>query len=1065
MKNRKQKAPSKGQQKKQLPQEEEFDLVELLHRLREGSESDRKSAVEDLLKFDFPAALKEIVGYILSAFGITNIGLLNDSEYLLEKKEEALRSLSSKENIDPGSEKKDQLLDIVALVKALLNFYLSNIQGNRKSPFGEAWTIMLDEILDWLYHLSDVHIESLRCEAVAFSLNVLKEVIKSAQLINDFKCAENLEAQVSKYMIRRLNDFSDSVKIDILNFMETLFAESKSVLKSAGRRDTKSLVTSLLRRLNDPDSKVKQKSSQMLQCILMDEQNQADEVVCDVVREYKEYVLKAVLSSSQKDVEVIFQLVKCLHENGRILSQVDLNKYFLLIFHFNKAIAQKAASLLVECTGYKHMSQDGFDEANFINFIVILGSLVEIQQRKDPEADFASIAEKIADVVDAGKIKGGIFKLLRYFLAKENLELRNERLKQHLLEFLIGYSRYRKLKKEEFLEQELNDYFFEISKFCEKSENNLLAPFLNLFLQEVVIDGSRDFEDKARRLNEILRVAKSEKIIKLILTFFHVNKGSSRIIQDLLTQNYEMYQFQLSKTSLAINLQEDDRLLLFKINLIVRSFLIEKDIANDFWPINTILENFSSDKYTYEPYQIIRCCLNFKLSCYKAVYYRFFQSPNNIETAKRNNDNARADLILLLETFMEYKSNNFSIHHKEKLKIRLEAFCLLLDLYQLVSSDVVWNLHFICYIPTVDNTHCLVKFIMNSLESYDKDFGNFLGSEQKVLLRRSRENSPKSTTRFEEEAPNSDKKDPQVSVENFSTIRFICIRTFEFIQKCSKSFGRRIGHELIALFYRCNSSEKFLENYIQTFLKKILLKDIEDIESIMFWNYLYRTVLFAGILVDKLSDLAKLFLKVYVQVMGSRQNNEEIKTKLQQNFLACLSKLFVDAFAKKEHWNAITVISNAFISKKNFSQQEEKLKAFLWKVYSMKKDIQNSAFENELSLKIEALEAQIMKVIGLQRKEPTERADDRHTEIRIEEDFDINQRDNKLAKTKKGNPVLDEKVEKHGHANQLRLKPTATSNKERPTNKRGGKDKKKVKKDSAPSLDDSGYKVKRLKKK
>jgi hypothetical protein len=1079
MKNNRKKEAPKTNSKKVPDSLKVFSLKNIMERPDPSTEHFVFVWIEQFLKADFETVFCDLISHLFLALGIDNLVLLKSPEFLLEKKQEAVKSLVTKENITVGLENKEMLTEFTYFLRNYVSYFFARIYGAKKNPLREHWLKIWQEILDWMFCLSQANFEHARFEIVIFEIQAIRSLIKVGQAFDEVMLAEILEPFVSKFVVERLNDPSERIKLEILTFMHSAYDDSKYIHKAQTSQTIKSKVESLILQLSHADLKVRELAARNLQTELKNEHEPYKQVVKDVLHNQKDHIIKAALISTGKEVASIFQTAALIHSEGGIFNKEDLMKYYLLMFHFNKIISQKAIEFFAECTTFKADFARGFNESKFDEMLSLLNCLFELQQKKDPEAEFSQIVERIAGQIDLSPFGPQIFFHLKELIEKPRNMLVGQKLIGNLLEFIIGFTRFRKSKGLGFLEHEINTHFTSLIDSLRDKDDVYKIAFLKMFFEVAAIQNDDQFEAKLLRINDIVHSTSNSNIIKAIYAFLLTNRPKSMAISELLKRNYDMYQLQLRSIKEDQEINEDIKMLLFRIQLISKGFLTERDIDKDFPFIEQLLKSYWHKSDLYDPSNIIKCCMGFKFSAYQGVFYRFFKTTGNLEEAMRVNEAKRAEIIRMLELYTEYRPMQTYIRHVDKMNIRFQAYVFLLNLYQMISSDMLFNHKLLSYTPSISNIQTLVNFVKVSLEDFNKNRSSYLGTEPAKLLRESLEQASPYKKAMEKPVFEHDddfgesvnrngepfglqtgrksEADTQTSA-GFSIVRFICNKTLDFLIKCSKSFGMTIGHILISLFFKNNLAENNLESSIQSFLKKVIVRDLESADDTVFWLYLLRCVLHTDLKDEQLVPLARLFLRIFTGMIKKHHNDELKLAKLYRGFYLCLSKLFTVACETPAHYRVLTVISSTFVTRKIFERQVDKLHAFYWKVLNIKKEIAEKKKSSEINDTIEKFERHLSRLLNEFRREKEPPSAER--EAKLEENFNIKEEDKGYSKRK---IALDEEDYQNHRMRDSNEEPRIKSRKD--GKRREEKKKEKVKKVPELSDDDSVLGNRRIKRK
>lgn len=1079
MKNNRKKEAPKTTSKKVSDTPKSFSIASMMERPDPSNERAQMSAVESFLKGDFEESMRELISHLFQALGIDNLALLSSHEFFIEKKQEAVKTLVNKENITVALENKDTLTEFIHFLRNYVSYFFTHIYGSKKSALREHWLKIWSEILDWMICLSRANFEHARYEILIFVIQAIKTLINVGQAFDEVKLAEILEPFVSKFVVERLNDTSERIKLEILSFMQSSYDDSKYIHRAQTSQTIKSKIESLIIHLAHTDLKARELAAKNLQSELKNENDNYRQVVKDVLRDQKDHIIKAALMSTGKEVATIFQIAAWIHHEGGVLNQEDLIKYYLLMFHFNKIISHKATEFFAECTSFKAEFVRGFDESKFDEMLSLLNCLFEMQQKRDSEAEFSQLIERIAGHFDLSPYGSQIFSHLKELMEKPRSALIGQKLIGNLLEFIIGFTRFRKQKGQGFLEKEINAHFNSLIDSLKDKDDVHKIAFLKMFFEVASVQNDDHFNAKLLRINDILNSTGNSNIIKIIYAFLLKNKAQSLAINELLGRNYEMYQLQLESVKDDQSINEDIKMLLFRIQLIVKGFVTERDVERDFPSMDQILNSYWNKSDGYDPCSIIKCCMSFKFTAYQGAFYRFFKATGNLEDALRMNDVKRIEIIRILEIYTEYRPMQSYIRHIEKMNIRFQAYIFLLNLYQIISSDMLFNHKLLSYTPSIANIQTLVNFLKVSLEDFNKNRNSYLGTEPSKMLKESLEHSSPRKKSGDKLAFKHDddfgeginrngepfglqtgKKgeiDSQTSA-GFSIVRFICNKTFDFLMKCSKSFGTKIGHILISLFFKNNLPENNLESTIQSFLKKVIIRDLESADEVVFWLYLFRCIIHTDLKDEQLVPLARLFLRIFTGMIKKHSNDELKLAKLYRGFYLCLSKLFTVGCENPLHHRVLNVISSTFVTRKIFERQIDKLHAFYWKVLNIKKEIAEKKKSSEINETIEKFERHLSRLLGEFRREKEPPSADR--EAKLEENFNIKEEDKGYSKRKM---ILDEDEFQNRKQRDSNDEPRIKSKKD--AKRREEKKKEKIKKVPELSDDDSIQSNRRIKRK
>ena len=1019
MKNNRKKEAPKTASKKPAMALKPLSIASMMERPNPECEQAQMAAIESFLKGDFEESLRELVSHLFVAFGIDNLALLRSREFLIEKKQESVKTLVNKENTTVALENKDSLTSFTYFLRNYVTYFFTRIYGVKKSALKEPWLKIWSEIWDWMLCLSRANFEHARLEIVIFIIHAVRSVLKTEQILGEDKLAEFLEPFVSKFVIERLNDPSERIKLEILAYMNSSYEENKNIHRMQTTQTIKAKIENLIVQLAHADLKVRELAARNLHSELRNDHEQYRQTVKDVLRDQKDHIIKAALNSTGKEVATIFQIAAWIHHEGGVLTKDDLMKYYLLIFHFNKVISTKAIEFFAECTSFKSEFAKGFDESKFDEMLSLLNCLFEMQQKRDLDSEFSQLIERIAGHIDFSPYGPQIFSHLKELIEKPRNALVGHKLIGNLLEFVIGFTRFRKQRGQGFLEREINAHFSTLIDCLQDKDEVHKIAFLKMFFEVASVQNDDQFDSKLLRINGIMNSTSNSKIVTTIYAFLLKNKAQSLAINELLRRNYEMYQLQIAAFKDDHLINEEDRMLLFRIQLIVKGFVTERDIEADFPSMAQILTHYWNKSDGFDPCNVIKCCMSFKFSAFQGTFYRFFKATGSLDEALRLNNAKRAETLQILELYTEYKPMQSYIRHIEKMNIRFQAYIFLLNLYQMISSDTLFNHKLISYTPAFGNIQTLVNFLKASFDDFNKNRNSYLGTEPSKMLKESLDaNSPrkKSADRLsfkpEEDFGESINRnaepfglqtgkkyeiDSQAN-SGFSIMRLICNKTLDFLIKCSKSFGTKIGHILIALFFKNNLPENNLEASIQSFLKRVISRDLENTDEVVFWLYLFRCIIHTDLKDDQLVPLARLFLRIFTGMLKKNANDELKFAKLYRGFYLCLSKLFTIGCENPLHHRVLGVITSTFVSRKIFERQIDKLHAFYWKVLNIKKEIAEKKKSSEISDTIEKLERHLSRLISEFRREKESTGAER--EVKLEDNYNIKEEDKGYSKRK-----------------------------------------------------------------
>ena len=957
-------------------------FTEKIASLRESSIENQEKTIENFLKEEIHISLRNIISYVLNSFGVDNLGLLDEKEFLLERKGEAIKTLLQKENAIVEVDSKVAIDNALFFFRTFFRYFSVVLRPQKRSPLKNPWLAMLDEILSWLSQISDVGRDSFRVEFVVFVCQILYDILDVQLLFEDINFCQIFENFVFQFLTKRLSDRYNAVKLELLIFMDRTKDKTDYLFEGKGRvsKDLPSLLTLLINDFRGDDSKLKLQNIRILSTYLESKVVNTRTMTGEAIKHSKNTILQATISATVRELDHFITFIKLLYKKYELLDREDMISYYLLMNVSNKAINQKGTLLFLDCLDAKSGISEEFREEKFVEVMGEVGNIVNANKRLDGIYNFESVVSNFTEFLDISKTKRDILQFVLDLVGKKDVELRNQNLFNNIIKFLTIYAKHAIDKKEPFLEEDISDNFSALIEGCDK--RSCLVSFLKLYRLQALVEDSIEYEQKVKRLNHLITTSTNSEVIHEIFQFFHANRNRSRAILTILHQDYDTLKQQLELYDLKYNPDDTTRILLLKIKEITRTFLLDRDIALDFPKVDNILTNYTNDRSDFAPVEIIKYCLSFKLIAFKGIYLRFFKNTGSVETAKQVLDAARSSTIELLQMFMEYSSSKFNLMHTDKIQIRLCAFNFLLDLYKLISNDSLSSLVGVYYQPNNENLNCIVNFINDNLENLNKHI-----VENTTFDKIDGKKNQRDDTHLFDNSKRSELKDSVlIQDEDSATSVSICLDILKFLPKCNKSFGRRIGHEIIAIYLGFKKTGDYFLTPINNFLQEMITTDTEDMESTNFWNYFFRLMHNNGTTYDLLNDAAKIFIKIFNGIYYTRQVSDSARHKLQRHYIAVVAKMINDGLGKPEHAFFLTIASNHFINKRFFRTQNDKLKAILGRLMEFKSNVKLRDETKLIYSHLNVLESRIMKTLDSNRKEFEEGA--KKDEVKLETDND-----------------------------------------------------------------------------
>lgn len=491
------------------------------------------------------------------------------------------------------------------------------------------------------------------------------------------------------------------------------------------------------------------------------------------------------------------------------------------------------------------------------------------------------------------------------------------------------------LKEFKVIRDELFQFVFsKIDSNSECSQNQYeqyserAVQFLHLVKKEI------DFSSESEILIENFRKfflqfknAKSEKIIKIFIEvsstlhkkigWTETNENDPSLIFSIYENSKEYLKKHISQRNMEFG--ENELIELFKLRFSSIRCCNEKDLVEELDFVKDILDNYTIEFWNYKPVEVISSCLRIYFHILQSAFFRMFEISKHTEKEKifDNHLSFRPKAIQTFQKFLLFVKEKNKLNYEQLLKIRKEAFEVLIKSYVLVSNDMFQHHRFIyrvCDDSDIDNiTGFLFECVgLHQYNSTNKDRGDneslrislnndnisnnnsnsrnnnigYLNSAQKDLIMKDKElkkiefdqndnldDEKSNLSTISEGGLNKDTEsnliETERSIEFWSSTEgkeltyYFVVLVCELLENCSASFGNKLGPKFIFQMIMIKKLNPDLERSLSMFLKSILLKDIQESKKGLFWIHFLKVIQYPEIDKSLLLKTSKIFIKVF----------------------------------------------------------------------------------------------------------------------------------------------------------------------------------------------------------
>ena len=977
----------KAKPSKQLAQKQAqvASIEQLLNEYEAQTAEKVDEFIDALLKRPIKEGLLELVNGLLEYLGVKATKELEEEENLKTDKTSYVDGLMQKANLKPVKETKQRQAFKDFVYRLMRSGFPVDGKASKKNK-----SSFYDHLTEWLVVMASCKARKVRVEATRLILHIISDLIKETRLLEKAQFKSFFNFISSNFLLPRLNDIDVGIKQDLMGFVLDTIEKADQIFEPGKGKESAQpgpeLMAQAVMKLGETSYELKRRSVEFIKKALSSENIEINSQMYDILKSHKNVLLNAVIETGQKEMELYLDLLKDLIVQKGFFDEEDRTKLSLLVYHHNKRIAALMTELWASVYEIDKFGDDTFSEEKLIDFCHFLQLTHKARYDNILMSDYVDLGQRFVPYLSVGSKGAEMVDILLNILTNPSVQIHKMTICS-LVGLLVAIAIDKNQKGEPFAEDFINDHF-EALLTSKKTTHFILEGVIQLYRFQLKLDDESKFKGRIHKINSLLDDAKDMELIRAIYGLYNKHKPDSDIIAEQLEDNYNTYKNQLKLMYSENSHQPELKYLLYKIRLVIKEFLIAKNVYSDFELVFQVINDYLKEKSLVDTESVVKSCLGIVYECFYSDFLKLFRIKGDFEGHMARHKERRNQVLLIFEQFISFKPIHSDVKSSARASIKVEAFSLLLNLYMLVSKDQIKGINFVYYMP--NETH--IRRINQYIDQYlftNKKFGPILQSEHKRYIRNSVEDSNAIKTIEDNEERDADDnlidkevdtpadKKPEgsdgeefgVYKENYLVYKFVCAKLIELLKTCSAAFEVYLNHDVVLRFFIHDKSKMYFRPILQDYLKFLLLQDAKEPHNNRFWSCYYRCLHTDDHSVD-LINFSRFFAKVYLSVAHSKSLASEQQFSLFMNFLNCMLGVYDLAFKSKHGGQLLAVLQQVFIREPFFKENMSMFSKLLYKFCMKRQEKEKTVAPGEqLAGKLEHLENYMAERIGLFNKE------------------------------------------------------------------------------------------------
>lgn len=882
------------------------DAISALDALLAAFDKQSDEAIEDFLK-EFVGrtmrdALAEFVGVLFEYVGFKFTEDAVQEDNLISNKAAYIDKMAHKSNLKPVRETKRHkaIRELVPrLMRASFHHEVKAGKKQKQSLFGQ--------LTEWLIALSNSKARKARVETTKLMLDALRGLFGEAAIFEKAQFAPFVDLIGSKFLLHKLKDIDTGIKLDVMSFLTAAIEKHDQIFEiNRGDANAKApgpeLMAQMVVKLNEQSYELRRQAAEFITKALSSAESEVQENMSRALLAHKNVLMTAVVEAGVREIEALLKVLQLAFGVDQMFDNSDREKLGLLMYHHNLKIAGLAAEFWARQFNVDKLEEGEYDEIQLNTYLVYLTTVankrydylgvdefIELGMRVRP---FVNIASKAADVMDT----------LASYLLNNNVKVGKFTVLA-LLGIMIATAIEKKKAEEPFLEDALAK---KIDRMLDAKQGDalLFEALIQLYRFQLTSEDTKEFKGRIIRLNSYMEDTKEFPIIKATYALFSQHRASSLIIQEQLNDNYRTYEKLFQQAIEDDSIRPTLKCLMYKIRLIIKEFLLKRDIYTDFLKVHDILERYKNETWIFDADNMIKSCLGIVYECFYADYLQLLSIREDLEGNLSRFRDRRAATIQTFERFTNFSTDKNKLATSQKVSVRLESFSLLVNTYMLVCKDKNMPYGFLYYEPNEQNFGRLRKYIEESLFN-DKRYDQVLNTEHKQCIPTGYDESQnlndvdeemrKSITPhyIDEEIVESSRKvesdndgNEETRRHNSQVYRFVCSKMVLLLKECSHAFEQALARPLMLVFFGADKSKTQYRPILHDYLKSLITRDSTAVGQNSFWTVYYHCIRSSDEPTDLIS-FSRFFAKIYLTAVYSKAMTKDQQQLLFHNFLNC----------------------------------------------------------------------------------------------------------------------------------------------------------------------------------